>query len=970
MPLRQLYASASLGKCPVVEAVHHKKAITSQTLLWNVCTSVLDANGLKIVRYLRGLDDLCDLGINKENARDFLHSAKAVDMLCATLSQKYGARLIFQRSTYDLRTHILETCSPLMETTEPYTKTLDPKKTKNSDYLKNPSNWVPERLGFYAKYVLPHEYIRLRELSKRLHTKIPTVFVVRGNTASGKSSYLEEEFKSTSGCLNPDSSKYIIQTKTAKKPLTSIQVHREGTYGPIRLYKEEILRNYQGSIICDGRYSSYDDLEAVIQAAKNRKGCVHIVDFATPLLTSQIRSLVMRDPYGQQPCVPPQSITKAHIELSYRARVIERIKQEKTVTKYDLFDTDENGKRRLVAKKRDHVFTVLSQNALESCCRAPTIQEIDAQMHRIITPEFIEEAIQRHAIPEKYRKMLTQWQGVTLLQAAEKHALGIDLEHSVAQIKTETLAKNRYGTITLYPFCGSWLNDFPQVSDHLVSEQLLHVLGVDEDGRGLTWKEGTFERPLNHTFSPQSKVANSLKGGFQMKLGYFIVPKFKVDLFQAAHIPPKILKELEVKDEAGELLGYRFFVHPEAYLHFSPLHEAQIQYVTPEQSEYLGSPTSSYRSLAVRRVCKTGSTFIPQPDTVPFIVKLGVEGAFSDSSKLLPREEVEKSIQVQTHLDAMQKIPPAHGSALLIFPENLGIVLKGIPHYPSGCQTIDSGLIIREFPQELLDGKCKIFSASALMSVERIHKENQGVCALNPNNPDTRSLPLIYEIIDATIKKGVVTSAREFIQKYFIDGFLQAIESLHFQRGLSLPLHAQNISFVLSDKNIPLGFAIRDHGDINQELRFLETYTLYLDNVFTKLLNVLTATDSDVLTTPVGQKEGQPERNPHYYLRHKITDNGAAKTLKENSLTLDEYTALHQLLNERYISLLTRYFDVEKAAILQNGVLIAAQADSSERMQHNRNLWKYRLQRPRTVAVQDPIDDLTKGLQNLKISPP
>ena len=380
------------------------------------------------------------------------------------------------------------------------------------------------------------------------------------------------------------------------------------------------------------------------------------------------------------------------------------------------------------------------------------------------------------------------------------------------------------------------------------------------------------------------------------------------------------------------------------------LFEFNIPFIQPDRSEYIGTPTSSYRSWAIRRVVEKDNTVYPEKDSIPFIVKLGVSSAH-DSTRLLSECEVKRSIQAQVHFNQI-KIDPG----LFIFQENFGLCLKNIPRYPPATITrttapIGSGIIIREFPEDLLQRKCKIFSFSALMSLERLkHTEK---CVLNPSVEGR--LPIIYEIINNAIDKGIVQSSEEFIRRYLIFGILHILEGLIFEEGMSLALHGQNLCMVLNNENLPIGIAIRDHGDIHRIERYLETYTwFYRYHVFIKLMNVMTVSTDYFLPAisgvpvQIGFSKSLKERSLNYYLQNKINKNSFLSSkvqsiFKKISIDFKEYRMFLEILDHSYLSLLSKYFNLEGYPKLRIGNLPSAETGSSgERKIYNLNkkLWK------------------------------
>ena len=392
------------------------------------------------------------------------------------------------------------------------------------------------------------------------------------------------------------------------------------------------------------------------------------------------------------------------------------------------------------------------------------------------------------------------------------------------------------------------------------------------------------------------------------------MPKECIEKVRAISLTDNVAAEFEAASDA-----YRFFVHPEAYDLFAALHDAKIPFVTPERSEFMGTPTSSYRSWLIRRVGDTSG--------IPFIVKMGVR------ERLLPKQLVLNSIQAQIRFDLMEK---DELSRLLLFKETMGLSLKNIPGLEGDC-----GVIVRELPQELLAGECTIVSFSALMSVERTKQENR--------------VPLIFEVIQMAIQRGWVKSTGEFIFTYLIQGYLQAIEALHFKHGLSFAPHGQNLLLVLEKNDIR--FAFRDFERIGKGCSggYIESHSFFYGyHDIAKLLNVLTREEAEFLPpyieapTQIGCAEKPLERNLNRYLFHIFqNDPEVSKMILRLSVSRREAELLRQLLDRQYLFLLSQYFDTDKAGV--HLPFPSAESGSSGELtlqKWNQNLWKYRRLRP------------------------
>jgi hypothetical protein len=586
-----------------------------------------------------------------------------------------------------------------------------------------------------------------------------------------------------------------------------------------------------------------------------------------------------------------------------------------------------------------------------------------------------------------------------------------------------------YGLVKIQPFSSSWLIDYPQIVEHLDSEHILHVKGLDKNGEGLTWHTEKFKTDMNPRLNPEARVHGAKTGGFQMKMGYFIIPEDKVNKITSISLSNDANKEVQIEDIGNGQRGYRFFVHPEAFDHFRALHsDPNIRYVSPENSEYIATPTSSYRSLAIRRIhADKNGNITPARDSIPFVVKLGVGGSILGSDRWLSTNEIERSVQSQQAFDTMDKenfngeLRGGHAaSELFIFPETLGISLNNIDNYPpmEGDNKVakPSGMLIREFPKAFLDGECRILSMAALISCERTKKKYADICQLSNKLEGFSQLPLIFQIMEATIRAGKAESAYDFIQKYLIKGYIDAIEAVTFHEGMPLEPHSQNLCMVLNNDLTPRGYIYRDHGgiwvdiasrglqgkdltpfhrenhDVNAIFKsrgaisksYVTHYSwFYRYQVFVKTLNTLTELANDSLGRNMPPFPGAPyqigspkkltERNLNVYLKERLqknpTHNVAIKNLKKLSLTLEQNQKALQLLDTYYNEVINRHFDMEKVGIKsEDGALPSAEGGSGKEYEktitnHKGFLGKHKATRIPEEAPQFSIGNTPQGFE-------
>ncbi|GAB4188547.1 MAG: hypothetical protein Tsb0015_08680 [Simkaniaceae bacterium] len=554
----------------------------------------------------------------------------------------------------------------------------------------------------------------------------------------------------------------------------------------------------------------------------------------------------------------------------------------------------------------------------------------------------------------------------------------------------EILDDADFGKISIEPFSHDWLKDYPKLIEHIESEHLLHVKGVDEKGRGLNWHESKFTTDMDERLNPEAAIKKGQKGGFQMRVPYFIIPKKMLALFEAPSLSPSILRELEFQKDGKKY--YRLFVHPSAFSQFRSLFSSEgIIYIDQQHSQFIGTPTSSYRSWIIRDLEN-----IEDKSATPFIIKIGVGGSILGSDRWLSPNEIERSVAVQRAFDSMPKShfhgdSLATGNALILFKETFGLYINSLEKFTDK----NSGLLVREIPESLLNDKYRILSFASLMSTEQLEASEEDLAFHFEDTPELEKLPLIFKVIANSIQKGVVKTPVEFIEKFFIKAYLQAIENVVFKEGLTLEPHSQNLCLVLDKDFVPLGFAYRDFGGIwidlatrglqqkeiipffqfspenvadNKTMKaqgaiakgYINSFSwFYRYQVFIKILNVVTAWQSKCEYMPapsgapvqIGHEHPIPERNLQKYIISKIEKDekisqAAKKAISTLSITFEQYKKVLHLLDDEYIHLLNKYFHLDKVNVVKKGnVLPAAEGGSKGDFmlyQHHGFLGKFR----------------------------
>lgn len=851
----------------------------------------VNQDNLKIHRYIhrftRDLISLEKLELNEGNARDFLRVCKIHDWAVSTLAYE-GYSFEYAQTTRSIRHRIMSLC-PQVKSHEAFMRTLVPGKMRCGYTWINSDNWITDEAANLAKLVF-NQVVRSIDLNKRIKSHIQTGLSIglRGNTCSGKTTYLQNlllkifnEVITNKGELNIDTLKAFLRREGG---FVNAQVHTQASELLPTLIN--LIAKYRLSFVLDSRLLTKDKyVDTFIAPTKHLEQCAWLIDFQVPLIASLLRMLC-RDKNDESPQTNLSAIIEGYIQLiKNRLSIVRHTLDETAVIKYELIHGSANSYRTIANKTRNGNLEIRDAKKWKKATTTPSKSEIEKKLNTIIDDRLINRFIGNGYINEVEKVKLIQWRGISLREAVFCHVSHLPVSPNLTEIVA---------------FDSSWLSDYPEVLYHVLSERL-HIRGTDENWEGYNWPANQFDWKVNPKYNPELN--------FQMRLGYFWIPFDQIFEAKSSSLNPQVYEEMRTQK------GFRFFVHPEAYYYYRNLFNNKFHFVHPKNSEFLGTPTSSYRSWVVRNITNKNS--------VPFIVKMGVLGAHNDFSKIVTTVDVEKCIRMQ---EKLQQLPKT--DKLIYFPETLGIAAKGIGK--------NSGLIIREFPESLLKGRVKILSYSALMSAERMTPEYKGLCSLTKAG---QTVPLIIEIIATAILQNRVRDAAEFISKYLIHGYLDATENLHMKEGMSYSPHGQNLSLVLDDQNLPAGFAYRDfEGFWEQSEKYIETYSwFYGYHNLLKLLNVLLDDSEEYFylsRVPIQKADIAKERalNGKYKWGFGINKR--------------QYYDLLNEMDTAYLQRLRKYFDLEKVpGIFEQGFIPSAEPDSigSEKMiQLNKLLWANR----------------------------
>jgi hypothetical protein len=298
------------------------------------------------------------------------------------------------------------------------------------------------------------------------------------------------------------------------------------------------------------------------------------------------------------------------------------------------------------------------------------------------------------------------------------------------------------------------------VSDFLSEEQNLHNKDL--------WGKNAFASGTDPKYVPEKNP--------KFPLPYYLIPESDAKFLYSKSLDAKIADQLYLL--VSGVKYYKLFIHPESETQFAFLKNA-YRYIGSVETEFMASPTSSYRSLVV---------WNQNSKRKPFIVKVSLNKTADDIDRVVSENEVERSI-------ANQRVFEHIGSDKLnqmdikIFPESGGLIFNR--QIGSSSEKL-GGQLIKEIPEEIISGKNKWLSFSALMS------------------PNRRPHPLIIDVIK---KSGL--NSYVFFEEYMIKSYLAMFENLSLKNGINFEPHSQNLVFETTPDLKPTGkWVLRDFGGV------------------------------------------------------------------------------------------------------------------------------------------------------------
>jgi hypothetical protein len=231
------------------------------------------------------------------------------------------------------------------------------------EHLAKPENWHPERRQLHDRLIAVQKaaaqsFAEVIERSGRQ----PTLFALRGNTATGKTRMatqtvpvLAKALKESGGvgCINPDLFKRSLAEIPGKAKLSSAQVHAESCVLADRL--EDGLRLQKtasgatASMLVDKRLAGTHEIDAYIKLAEETGRKVELCDIDAPLERS-LMGVLQRKPGGDAPRPPYVAVATGFSAVrGNRLDVIDKFLSNPALGSYHLFGTAKSGSKVAVA---------------------------------------------------------------------------------------------------------------------------------------------------------------------------------------------------------------------------------------------------------------------------------------------------------------------------------------------------------------------------------------------------------------------------------------------------------------------------------------------------------------------------------------------------------------------------------------------------------------------------------------------
>ncbi len=322
----------------------------------------------------------------------------------------------------------------------------------------------------------------------------------------------------------------------------------------------------------------------------------------------------------------------------------------------------------------------------------------------------------------------------------------------------------------------------------LNQEQQLHVKTGDH-----FWRETFGITGLDPRFEPEKKV--------QFALPIVVLPLNQCIVYDNYPFVNLELNQVHIPVHPSYLGNKKFLTY---------LHENKYDII--QDSKYIATPTSSYRTLGVIKV-KEGSdlenlTNKDYDDTFkPCQVKCGAPGVVLGGNRDLWHEETFQSIWISKYANSITE-EDFKQCELSFLKESSGASLK-----VTGDVVVPVNCLIRDFPTEKELELYDYYGFSALIST--LTKDYTPV--VKPLKGGSfelgENLPLGYRLANNFIKINKIKDQQEGLKMWFDDIIMRLTyaASIYLKYGLTFEPHSQNLGVIVKDGLI-VRFFIRDGG--------------------------------------------------------------------------------------------------------------------------------------------------------------
>lgn len=271
------------------------------------------------------------------------------------------------------------------------------------DHLAKPESWTPDRREVHEG-TLATAHAHARAFADAVEGP-PTIFAMRGNTASGKTRaiagnipVLEKAVNKTAGlrhrAVNPDNFKLDLREADLDIPLSSTQVHSESSMLASRF--EKMLSGLKrsdgqpGSFLIDKRLGPVGDVQRLAQMARDTGRKLELYDIDASLEIS-LYGVLMRPPGGADPVPSFEVIAKGYVAArDERSAVMAVFMADGSLGTYKVFGTDSKGSKKLVAEVVGGNPRVVDQAQFDSWKTHNADEHASTVAAQLLTPQLVE----------------------------------------------------------------------------------------------------------------------------------------------------------------------------------------------------------------------------------------------------------------------------------------------------------------------------------------------------------------------------------------------------------------------------------------------------------------------------------------------------------------------------------------------------------------------------------------------------